>query len=185
MTSNKEYKKLHREIETIISSRLQQILSQTELSDADSKTILELNDELGKTKKSIKNISGYNLFFREHFSQVKDDNPGTQTKDMLKIIASTWKEQNQDVKDDYNSRAKIIKPLTKEEKSKNKSNDKKQSSKTTKTIKSTKIVNKKERLADKLPSVVSSVKSTPIHSDTEQSQKSIKTLLAKLKSSNK
>jgi hypothetical protein len=182
MTSKKEYKKLHKEIENIITSRLENILSQLDLSEEDLTHILGLNNQLsnnGSNRRIQSNISGYNLFYREMFPEVKADNPDTQTKDILKIIAGNWKEQNQKTKDDYNKRAKTIKPLTREEKKERQTNNKlipKTTNKDTKEKQSSKTS------SSKLLSSKSSVKSTPAHSDNEQN---IKNLLAKLKSPNK
>lgn len=124
MNSRKEYKKLHKEIEILIKSRLESILSQLDLDDTDIEKIINLNEELSKIntrKKTLKNISGYNLFVREMFPEVKNNNQNIPTKDILKIIANFWKEQ--DIKEDYNKRAKFIKPKIKKSSSKRKNKD--------------------------------------------------------------
>lgn len=113
------YKKLHKEVEILITSRLENILSRVELSDEDKENILTINQGLSNinSKRKIQsNISGYNLFARESFPAVKVENDGLLTKDILKIIANMWKELDQEDKNNYNKRAKLIKPKTKEEK---------------------------------------------------------------------
>lgn len=181
------YKKLHKEIELLINSRLKTILSQLDLNEEDLKIILDLNNELSaqsnKSRKINNNISGYNLFAREMFPSIKSENEGMPTKDMLRIIASLWKDADQDVKDDYNKRAKSIKPLTKEEKKQKSSKNNKQAIKNTgKTKKNNDKTkgNTSKLSSNKLPANKSSVKSTPAHSDTEQ-KSSIQDLLNKIK----
>ncbi len=96
------------------------------LNDNELKNIFDLNQEIRnqtlKVRKNTSNISGYNLFTREMFSSIKQDNEGLATKDLLRIIASLWnlwKNTDQDIKDHYNFRSKSISPKTKQEKLKN------------------------------------------------------------------
>lgn len=177
------YKKLHKEIEIIINSRLENILSQVGLSDEDKDNIFTINGGLSNinSKKKNSNISGYNLFCREMFPEVKIENNGLATKDMLRIIASMWKELDQENKNNYNSRAKLIKPKTKQEKKLEKVNAK-ENKQTVKTINKN-VKDSKLKISPKTSSSkLSSVKSTPAQSDNEQSGSTIKKLLAKLKS---
>lgn len=129
-------------------------------------------------RKQQSNISGYNLFAREMFSSVKNDNQNLATKDILRIVASLWKEQDQDIKDDYNQKAKSIKPLTPQEKKERVTNNKRVINSTNKT--NTLNKNKDLKLSPKTsPSKLESVKSTPTRSGNEIN---IKDLLAKIKS---
>ncbi len=116
------YNKLHKEIETLIQSRLETIFSQVTLGEDDLESILHLNKQLSNQssiRKVNANISGYNLFTKELFPTVKSENEDMTTPDIIKVIANIWKnETDQQIKDDYNRRAKNIKPLTKENKKK-------------------------------------------------------------------
>lgn len=190
------YKKLQKEIEALVNLRLENILSQINLPDEDKENILVINKKLSNIsskRKNSANISGYNLFAREMFPEVKQENEGMPTKDLLRIIASMWQNLDKQEKDNLNERAKSIKPKTKQEKKQNKIQNNKQIAKTKTLTKSNKNVivvdNNKDskhkfvpKTSDsKLSSAKSSVKSTPAQSDTEQSQGTIKNLLSKLK----
>lgn len=65
---------------------------------------------------SKRKISGYNLYAREMFPEIKDNNPGTLTKDLLVLIGAGWKALSKDQQADYKERAEDIEPSTKEEK---------------------------------------------------------------------
>lgn len=111
----KSEKKIYNDIEKYVEDRLIAVLNDVDLGDNVNTAILERNRFYSISKSSVnrkqtKNISGYNLFCRELFPSIKEDNEGVATKDLLRIIAATWKEQDQDTKNNFNQRAKSIPP---------------------------------------------------------------------------
>lgn len=118
------YKKLHTEIEVIIQSRLETIFSQLNLNDEDLENVFNTNKKLSNTNIKKKSISGYNLFAREMFPDIKRENEGVMAKDVMRTVANLWKDIDQQTKDDYNERAKSIKPKTKEDKKQRQPNNK-------------------------------------------------------------
>lgn len=55
-------------------------------------------------------ITGYILFCNENRAESKESNPGVDNKEIMKILASKWKEAEETVKADYKDRAMVLSP---------------------------------------------------------------------------
>ena len=62
------------------------------------------------TKKPKKkgSMNGYNLFMKENRSAMAEKKPDLSPQEMTKELAKLWKEQDEEKKTDYNTRAKAL-----------------------------------------------------------------------------
>jgi hypothetical protein len=92
------------------------------LKALESKNLLteEINEILSsmvstvKTNKKVKKetkprFSGYHLFMKEHRAVVKTEQPGIKPQELTSVVAKAWKEQTNEVKNDFNTRASKMK----------------------------------------------------------------------------
>ncbi len=106
-----------------IEKRLTEILTNLQIDDESSLSILTENQKLkninkdnikvkGKNKSSKEktyNLSGYLLFCNQERENVKKQNPELSPKDIMRILGPMWKEQDDDIRKEFNDRAKAIK----------------------------------------------------------------------------
>jgi hypothetical protein len=59
-------------------------------------------------KRTPRALSGYNVFVKESYPNLKSTNPDAQASEILKMVASDWKGMSQDEKADYNDRARAL-----------------------------------------------------------------------------
>ncbi len=166
------HKKLYKYIEDIIEERFINVLNDLEVENDTRNIIIETNRKISQTVSSTRkqqtNISGYNLFAREMFPIVRQENEDTTTKDILRIIANLWKESHQDIKNEYNQRAKNIKPLTKEQKQDRQ-----------------KIQKSKPKNNVKIPSIKQNIKKDIENGNISDTSSSSKTSIRSIKRNNK
>lgn len=113
--------------ENSINNRVQKILTDADVSEFDDYEIqtinrfkiicYDLNEKLSKrhsVKRTNKNISGYNLFGKEMFPEITAQYPNLEQKEKLKKVAELWKGSPANIREDYNKRAKLVKPADRE-----------------------------------------------------------------------
>ena len=117
VASSKAYNKFNKSVEAHLEQRIRDAFTSLGWENRIDEVLEALHQTASeKGRKKSSNISGYNLFCREVFPDVKEQNMGEATKDLLKIIGPMWRGLDQDQKDEYNERAKTVKPLTAEQK---------------------------------------------------------------------
>ena len=63
-----------------------------------------------KTKKETKpRFSGYHLFMKDHRAVVKMEQPDIKPQELTSVVAKAWKEQTDEVKNEFNTRAAKLK----------------------------------------------------------------------------
>ena len=85
-------------------------LENKELLTDDIKEVLTLMISDVKTNKKVKKeskprFSGYHLFMKEHRVVVKIEQPDIKPQELTSVVAKAWKNQTDEVKDDFNARA--------------------------------------------------------------------------------
>ena len=73
--------------------------------------------EMFQPEKRAPSVSGYNIFCKEQREAVKQRNPDLSASAILGALGAEWKALDKDEKEEWNSRAKLAKPMTSEEKS--------------------------------------------------------------------
>jgi hypothetical protein len=73
--------------------------------------------EMFQPEKRATSVSGYNIFCKEQREAVKERNPQLSASEILGALGAEWKALDKDEKEEWNSRAKLAKPMTSEEKS--------------------------------------------------------------------
>ena len=73
--------------------------------------------EMFQPEKRAPSVSGYNVFCKEQRDAVKAKNPELSASAVLGALGAEWKALDKDEKEEWNSRAKLTKPMTSEEKS--------------------------------------------------------------------
>ena len=73
--------------------------------------------EMFQPEKRATSVSGYNIFCKEQREAVKAKNPDLSASAILGALGAEWKALDKDEKEEWNSRAKLAKPMTSEEKS--------------------------------------------------------------------
>ena len=73
--------------------------------------------EMFQPEKRVPSVSGYNIFCKEQREAVKQRNPDLSASAILGALGAEWKALDKDEKEEWNSRAKLAKPMTSEEKS--------------------------------------------------------------------